>query len=141
MSIRITGLIMVILGGISSGLPNRETLVIFHILIGFILVFLLWWLVYRAARAGVSIVLVGIATARRPRSPPGIPAGAAYIRAGPSGIHVVHLLAGLGALALAEILAGTDETPHTGQREEEQRPENRRDLTSTPPILGRGRGR
>ena len=104
MSIRITGLIMVILGGI-FWITQWVPLVFIHILLGFTLVFLLWGLVYRAARAGVAIALVGITTAWSTLLPV-LGFLQAQLIAGSLHwiIHLIHLLAGLIALALAEII-------------------------------------
>ena len=57
MSIRIVGAIMLLLG-VFFWISQNLSLVIIHILIGFVLVLLLWILAYQAARAGVSTAMV-----------------------------------------------------------------------------------
>ena len=105
MSIRIVGAIMLLLG-VFFWVSQNLSLVIIHILIGFVLVLLLWILAYQAARAGVSTVLVVLVVAWGILLPI-LGLMQANLLPGPAHwvIHVVHLLVGMVAIGEAEIIA------------------------------------
>ena len=103
--IRVTGLIQLILG-IVVWTGNADFLIICHILVGSILVIALWVLAYQALRAGVSKWLVILAAAWGLILPIwGLAQDKLLPETGHWIIQVVHLLCGVGAVGMAEILA------------------------------------
>ena len=103
--IRMTGLIQLILG-IIIWKGNADFLIIYHILVGSILVIGLWVLAYQAWRAGVSKWLV-ILTAVWGLILPiwGLAQDKLLPETGHWIIQVLHLLCGVGAVGIAEMLA------------------------------------
>jgi len=105
MVIRIIGSIQLILG-IVFWTGNADFLVIFHILLGSILVIALWALTYQASRAGVSRWLVILTAVWGLILPIW---GLAQEKILPGSNHwiaqVLHMLFGVGAIGMAEILA------------------------------------
>ena len=106
MLIRIAGLLLIVLGALFwSG--HVLNLVGVHMLVGFILVVLLWVLAVMAgvARVGAGLValavLWGLAVLIIGMIQRGLLPGSAHWV-----IQVVHLLLGLGAIGLAEMLGG-----------------------------------
>ncbi len=105
MTVRILGVILLILG-IVFWTGSAHSLVIFHILLGSILTLALFALTYLAYRAGVSRWLVLIAAVWAI----GLPIwGLAQNRIFPDDYNwiaeVLHLLCGVGAIGVGEILA------------------------------------
>jgi hypothetical protein len=105
MIIRIVGLIQLVLG-IIFWTGNATSLVMVHVLLGLVLTVALFVLTYRAYRAGVARWLVLLAAVWAL----GLPIwGMAQdsILAGPYHwiTQVLHLLCGIGAVGIAEILA------------------------------------
>jgi hypothetical protein len=105
MLIRLIGLIMIVLG-VLFWTGNARSLIPVHMLLGLVLVLLLWAQAGLAARAGVSMGLVALATvwglivlALGMTQNQLLPGDAHWV------IQILHLLVGLGALALAESLA------------------------------------
>jgi hypothetical protein len=105
MLVRITGLILIVLG-ILFWTGNADALIPVHALLGFVLVLSLWTLAGLAARAGVQPGLVALAAVWGLIVPivggtqdQLLPGNAHWV------IQVLHLLLGLGALGLAEGLA------------------------------------
>ena len=107
MAIRVLGLIMIVLG-LLFWTGNALNLITLHMLIGIVVVLLVWALAIMAARNGVSLGLVAL----------GIVWGLIVVALGmtqarllPGDLHwiikVLHLLVGIGALGIAERLAGT----------------------------------
>jgi hypothetical protein len=107
MAIRVLGLVMIVLG-LLFWTGNALNLIGLHMLIGIVVVLLLWALAIIAARNGVSLGLVAL----------GIVWGLIVVVLGmtqtrllPGDLHwiirVLHLLVGIGALGIAERLAGT----------------------------------
>lgn len=107
MAIRVLGLVMIVLG-LLFWTGNALNLIGLHMLIGIVVVLLLWALAIIAARNGVSLGLVAL----------GIVWGLIVVALGmtqtrllPGDLHwiirVLHLLVGIGALGIAERLAGT----------------------------------
>lgn len=105
MLVRLTGVILIILG-IIFWTGNADALVPLHMLIGFVLVFALWTLAALAARAGVNVTLVSAAVLLGVIAPL---LGLTQTRLLTGNAHwviqVLHLLVGLGAIALGESLA------------------------------------
>lgn len=101
---RVTGLIQLILG-IVVWTGNADFLIIYHILVGSILVIALWVLAYQALRAGVSKWLVILAAAWGLILPIwGLAQEKLLPETGHWVIEVLHLLSGVGAVGIAEIL-------------------------------------
>ncbi len=104
MLIRVCGLILIILG-LVLWFGNADGLKPIHLLFGFILVFSLWTLAGLAARAGVQLGLVILAVVWGFVAPilgliqEGLIPGSAHWV-----IQVVHLLVGLVAIGLGEML-------------------------------------
>ena len=107
MLIRLLGLIMIVLG-LLFWTGNALNLIGLHMMLGIVLVILLWVLAIMAARSGVSLGLVAL----------GIAWGLIVVALGmtqnrllPGDAHwvikVLHLLVGIGALGIAERLAGS----------------------------------
>jgi len=107
MLIRLLGLIMIVLGLLFwSG--NALNFIGLHMLLGMVLVLLLWAQAILAARSGVSLGLVAL----------GIVWGIIVVALGmtqsrllPGDFHwvikLLHLLVGIGAIGIAERLAGS----------------------------------
>jgi hypothetical protein len=106
MVIRVIGLLQLILG-IAVWTGNADFLIMFHILLGSVLTVALWVLAYQASRAGVSQWLVILAVVWALVLPIW---GLAQEHILPEAYNwiaqVLHLLSGVGAVGLAEILAG-----------------------------------
>jgi len=107
MLVRGLGLIMIVLG-LLFWTGNALNLIGLHMLLGMIVVLLLWALAIMAARSGISLGLVAL----------GIAWGLIVVSLGmtqnqllPGNSHwvikVLHLLVGIGALGIAERLAGS----------------------------------
>ena len=107
MLVRGLGLIMIVLG-LLFWTGNALNLIGLHMLLGMIVVLLLWALAIMAARSGISLGLVAL----------GIAWGLIVVTLGmtqnqllPGEAHwvikVLHLLVGIGALGIAERLAGS----------------------------------
>jgi uncharacterized membrane protein len=105
MVIRIIGVIQLILG-IVFWTGNADFLVICHIVLGSILVIALWVLAYQASRAGVSRRLVILAAVWGLILPIW---GLSQDKILPGSYNwitqVLHLLFGVGAIGIAEMLA------------------------------------
>jgi len=103
---RICGLLALILG-ILFWTGERLSLVPLHMALGTILVIALWILAAKGARAGVSGGLVAIAVIWGLLVPV-LGALQVHLMPGPGHwvIQVIHLLLGIGAMGLAEGLAG-----------------------------------
>jgi hypothetical protein len=105
MLIRVAGVIQILLG-LAFWTGNALGLVDLHTLIGFVIVLALWTMAGLAARAGVQPGLVAAAAVWGLVLPvlgltqTDLLPGSAHVV-----IEVLHLLVGLGALALAENLA------------------------------------
>jgi hypothetical protein len=105
MLIRVAGVIQILLG-LAFWTGNALGLVDLHMLIGFVIVLALWTMAGLAARAGVQPGLVvaaavwGLVLPVLGLTQQELLPGSAHIV-----IEVLHLLVGLGALALAENLA------------------------------------
>lgn len=104
MLIRITGVILIILGGLFWSHSALQWMGL-HMILGFVLVIALWMLAFLGARAGVSagmvsvalvwglvVVIVGVKQTSL------MPGSAHWV------IQVVHLVLGLGAMGLGEAL-------------------------------------
>src|SRR3954462_10281991 len=118
MLVRLLGLVMIVLG-LLFWTGNALNFIGLHMLLGMVLVLLLWALAIMAARSGVSLGLVAL----------GIAWGLIVVALGmmqtrllPGDAHwvirLLHLLVGMGAIGIAERLAGSIEPlqtpiPHT----------------------------
>jgi hypothetical protein len=106
MGIRITGAIQIILGLILWP-GSADALIPVHMLVGIVLVICLWVLAYGAARLGVSPVLVAVAVIWGLVTPilgvaqENLATGSAHWV-----VQVLHLLVGIGAIGLGEMLGG-----------------------------------
>jgi hypothetical protein len=104
MVIRIIGVIQLILG-IVFWTGNADSLVIYHIVLGSILVIALWVLAYQASRTGVSQRLVILAAVWGLILPIW---GLSQDKILPGSYNwitqVMHLLFGVGAIGIAEML-------------------------------------
>ncbi len=109
MLIRLVWTVMLILGLLFwGGLDPSQNLIKIHMFVGVVLVLLLWGLAYLAVRARVEAGLVGVLIAWSVVLPT---LGMTQSKILPNspvhwGIYVLHLLVGIGALALAETLGG-----------------------------------
>jgi hypothetical protein len=105
MTIRISGLLLILLG-IAIWTGRADGVIPVHELLGFVLVLSLWALSYLAARAGVRMQWVALAVAWGLVAPilgltqEGLFAGDWHWT-----IQVLHLLIGVGAIAMGENLA------------------------------------
>ena len=102
--VRATGLIQVVLG-LLLWIGIERDLVAIHVVVGFVLVFGLWTLAVAAARSGVGAGLVVVALLWGLLVPL---AGLVQDRVLPGDIHpavqLLHLLVGLGAIGVAEVV-------------------------------------
>jgi len=105
MLVRITGLILIILG-ILFWTGNADALIPVHMLLGFVLVLSLWTLAGLAARSGAQPGLVALAIVWGLIV---LIVGVTQDRLLPGNVHwviqVLHLLLGIGAIGQAEGLA------------------------------------
>jgi hypothetical protein len=105
MAIRVSGLILLVLG-ILIWTVGAHSLIRPHILVGVIFTIALFILTYQAYRAGVAVWLVGLAVIWALILPVW---GLAQERIFPESYfwvsQVLHMLCGVGAIGLAEILA------------------------------------
>lgn len=105
MFIRIAGVIMIVLG-LLFWTDNAQFLIPLHMTIGLLIVLALWTLAIIAAISGVNPGLVALAAVWSLVMPA---LGLTQERLLPGGAHwliqVLHLLVGIGALALGEQLA------------------------------------
>jgi hypothetical protein len=105
MTIRISGVLLLLLG-IAIWTGRADGLIPVHQLLGFVLVLSLWTLSFLAARAGVQMKWVALAVAWGLVAPilgltqEGLLTGGWHWT-----IQVLHLLIGLGAIGMGEILA------------------------------------
>jgi hypothetical protein len=105
MTIRISGLLLLLLG-IAIWTGRADGVIPVHKLLGFVLVLSLWTLSYLASRAGVPMKWVGLAVAWGLVAPilglaqEGLLTGNWHWT-----IQVIHLLIGVGAIAMGENLA------------------------------------
>ena len=105
MTIRITGLIELILG-IVFWTGNAHNLILEHILLGGLLTLALFALIYQAYRAGVSKWLVALSAIWALGLPIwGLAQGRIFPETYLWLAQVLHLLCAIGAIGLAEILA------------------------------------
>jgi hypothetical protein len=107
MLIRLLGVIMIVLG-VLFWTGNALNFIGLHMLLGITLVLLLWALAIIAARGGVSLGLVALAitwglivVALGMTQTRLLPGDAHWV------IRVLHLLVGMGAIGIAERLAGS----------------------------------
>lgn len=107
MLIRLLGLIMIVLG-LLFWMGTALNLIGLHMLLGMALVLLLWTLAILAARSGVSLGLVGLGIAWGVIV---VALGMTQTRLLPGDFHwvikLLHLLVGIGAIGIAERLAGS----------------------------------
>ena len=107
MLVRGLGLIMIVLG-LLFWTGNALNLIGLHMLLGMIVVLLLWALAIMAARSGLSLGLVALGLAWGLIV---VSLGMTQNRLLPGDAHwvikVLHLLVGIGALGIAERLAGS----------------------------------
>jgi hypothetical protein len=105
MTIRISGVLLLLLG-IAIWTGRADGVIPVHQLLGFVLVLSLWTLSFLAARAGVPMQWVALAVAWGLVAPilgltqEGLLTGGWHWT-----IQVLHLLIGLGAIGVGEILA------------------------------------
>lgn len=105
MTIRISGLLLLLLG-IAIWTGRADGVIAVHKLLGFILVISLWTLSYLAARAGVPMKWVALAVVWGLVAPvlgltqEGLLTGNWHWT-----VQVIHLLIGVGAIAMGENLA------------------------------------
>lgn len=112
MFIRIAGVIMIVLG-LLFWTDNAQFLIPLHMTIGLLIVLALWTLAIIAAISGVNPGLVALAAVWSLVMPA---LGLTQERLLPGGAHwliqVLHLLVGIGALALGEQLANRIKAVH-----------------------------
>lgn len=112
MFIRIAGVIMIVLG-LLFWTDNAQFLIPLHMTIGLLIVLALWTLAIIAAISGVNPGLVALAAVWSLVMPA---LGLTQERLLPGGAHwliqVLHLLVGIGALALGEQLASRIKAVH-----------------------------
>lgn len=106
MIIRVCGIILIILG-VLFWTGNAPGLVPLHMLLGLILVIALWVLAGVAAANGVSVGLVALAAVwGLVVLALGLAQGGMLVGSAHWIVQVIHLLLGLGAIGLGEMLAG-----------------------------------
>ena len=104
-TIRISGVLLIGLG-LLFWTGNADQLIPVHEVLGFVLVIALWTLAFLAARAGVSIGLVALAVVWGLVAPfNGLGQRELLTGSWHWLIQVIHLLIGLGAVGLGEMLA------------------------------------
>lgn len=107
MTVRVAGVLLLLIG-LLIWTGHGDQIIPWHELIGFVLVLGLWTLAYFAARAGVAVGLVVLAFAWGLIAPA---LGLTQVNLVTGGMHwiiqVIHLLVGLGAIGIAELMGMT----------------------------------